>query len=105
MLLYHHGYSLSDGEANCTHMMFNALNIALQNSLEKLRKRQRDEALETERLIQQFSDALSVEKKSLDDLIQQGTRASSILAAFDYGFQSRSGGASARIERSATEAR
>jgi hypothetical protein len=73
--------------------------------LEKLRKRQRDEAQETERLIQQFSEALSTEKKSLNDLIQQGTRASSILAAFDYGFQSRSAGASAKLERTVKEAR
>jgi len=73
-------------------------------SLEKLRKRQRDEAQETERLIEQFSEALSTDTKSLNDLIQQGTRASSILAAFDYGFQSRSAGASAKLEQTVKEA-
>jgi hypothetical protein len=63
-------------------------------SLEKLMRRHRDEALQTEMLIEQFSDALSSEKKNLDEIIEQGTRASSIVSAFDYGFQSRSGGAS-----------
>jgi len=67
---------------------------AAMTSLKTLRGRQRDEVLETEQLIELFSDVLSSDQKNLENVVQKGSAASSILSALDYGFQTRSGGGS-----------
>jgi len=67
------------------------------SALQKLVERQRSEILETERLIEQFSEELlsGTNRTKVADLIKNNTlgmKTSSILSAFDYGFRSRSQG-------------